>query len=46
MGTAEMEIIGGAIARVLEAPADTAVLEEVRQTVRELCAGFPLYVFA
>ena len=46
MGAAEMEIIGGAIARVLEAPADTAVLEEVRQTVRELCAGFPLYVFA
>jgi glycine hydroxymethyltransferase len=46
MGTAELEIIGGAIARVLEAPADTAVLEEVRQTVRELCAGFPLYVFA
>ncbi len=42
MGTSEMETIGEAIARVLEAPADEAVREDVRGTVRELCAGFPL----
>ena len=46
MGIPEMEIIGAAIARVLDAPADTAVQQEVRQTVRELCAGFPLYSLA
>jgi len=42
MGTPEMEAIGEAIARVLEAPADEAAREGVRRTVRELCAGFPL----
>jgi len=42
MGTAEMEVIGDAIARTLEAREDTAVQESVRRTVSELCAGFPL----
>jgi glycine hydroxymethyltransferase len=42
MGPDEMGTIGDAIARVLEAPADEAVATSVRQTVRELCAGFPL----
>ena len=42
MGTPEMEAIAEAIARVLEAPADEATREDVRRTVRELCAGFPL----
>ena len=42
MGAAEMETIGGAIARVLEAREDAAALAEVRRTVSELCAAFPL----
>jgi glycine/serine hydroxymethyltransferase len=42
MGPDEMEVIGGAIARVLEAPGDEAIAGSVHETVRELCAGFPL----
>jgi glycine hydroxymethyltransferase len=42
MGPAEMEVIGGAIARILEAPNDAAVETAVRAEVAELCAGFPL----
>ncbi len=42
MGVSEMDAIAGAIARVLEAPADAAVAESVHRTVRELCAAFPL----
>jgi glycine/serine hydroxymethyltransferase len=42
MGPAEMEVIGGAIARILEAPNDAAVEAAVRAEVAELCAGFPL----
>jgi glycine hydroxymethyltransferase len=42
MGTAEMEIIGGAIARALEAKDDAAVQAEIRRTVSELCAAYPL----
>ncbi len=42
MGTAEMEIIGGAIARALEARDDAAVQAEIRRTVSELCAAYPL----
>jgi glycine hydroxymethyltransferase len=42
MGPAEMEAIGGAIARILEAPNDAAVEAAVRAEVAELCAGFPL----
>jgi glycine hydroxymethyltransferase len=42
MGTDEMDVIGGAIARILEAPADEGVAASARATVRELCAGFPL----
>jgi glycine/serine hydroxymethyltransferase len=44
MGTAEMEAIGDAIARVLESRGDAAVQKEVRGTVAELCAAFPLPV--
>jgi glycine hydroxymethyltransferase len=44
MGTAEMEAIGDAIARVLESRGDGVVQEEVRRTVAELCAAFPLPV--
>ena len=42
MGPAEMDVIGGAIARTLEAGEDAAVLTEVRRTVSELCAAYPL----
>ncbi len=42
MGTAEMETIADAIARILEARGDAGVEEAVKRTVRELCAGFPL----
>jgi glycine hydroxymethyltransferase len=42
MGVAEMDVIGEAIARTLEAREDAAVQESVRRTVSELCAGFPL----
>ena len=42
MGVEEMEIIAGAIARTLEAREDAAVQAEVRRTVSELCAAFPL----
>jgi glycine hydroxymethyltransferase len=42
MGVAEMEVIGDAIARTLEAREDSEVLSNVRRTVSELCAGFPL----
>jgi glycine hydroxymethyltransferase len=44
MGTAEMETIGDAIARVLESRGDTAVQQEVRGTIGELCAAYPLPV--
>jgi glycine hydroxymethyltransferase len=37
-----MDTIADAIARVLEAPADDAVAESTRRTVRELCAAYPL----
>jgi glycine hydroxymethyltransferase len=42
MGAAEMEVIGDAIARTLEAREDAVAQEAVRRTVSELCAGFPL----
>jgi glycine hydroxymethyltransferase len=44
MGPAEMETIADCIARALEAMGDAAVEDSVRQTVGELCAGFPLVV--
>jgi glycine hydroxymethyltransferase len=44
MGVAEMVAIGDAIARVLESRGDAAVQPEVRATVAELCAAFPLPV--
>ena len=42
MGVAEMEVIGDAIARSLDAREDAAAQQAVRRTVSELCAGFPL----
>ena len=42
MGVAEMDVIGAAIARTLEAREDPAVHAEVRRTVSELCAAYPL----
>jgi glycine hydroxymethyltransferase len=42
MGAEEMEVIGGAIARMLEAREDAVVQAEVRRAVSELCAAFPL----
>jgi glycine hydroxymethyltransferase len=44
MGTAEMNAIGDAIARVLESRGDSAVQDEVRTAVSELCAAYPLPV--
>jgi glycine hydroxymethyltransferase len=43
MGEAEMQQIGGWIARVLEAPEDAAALAAVREEVARLCARHPLY---
>ena len=37
-----MDDVADAIARVLEAPADDAIAESTRRTVRELCAAYPL----
>ncbi len=42
MGVEEMETIGDAIARAIEAPEDGAVHASVRRTVAELCAAYPL----
>ena len=42
MGTGEMETIGAAIARALEAGEDAAAQAETRRSVAELCAAFPL----
>jgi glycine hydroxymethyltransferase len=42
MGVAEMEVIGDAIARTLDAREDAAAQQAVHRTVSELCAGFPL----
>jgi glycine hydroxymethyltransferase len=42
MGIGEMEVIGAAIARTLEAGDDEAARAEVRRTVSELCAAYPL----
>ncbi|HEX2166431.1 MAG TPA: serine hydroxymethyltransferase, partial [Longimicrobiales bacterium] len=43
MGPAEMERIGGWIARVLNAPADERVAGQVAAEIGELCEAFPLY---
>jgi glycine hydroxymethyltransferase len=42
MGTAEMDRIADAIARLLEAPSDESIAQSVRSVVAELCAAFPL----
>jgi glycine hydroxymethyltransferase len=42
MGPEEMEVIAGALARALESGEDAEVASEVRRTVSELCAAFPL----
>ncbi|HEX6134570.1 MAG TPA: serine hydroxymethyltransferase [Longimicrobiales bacterium] len=43
MGPAEMTRIGAWIARVLDAPEDARVADEVSAQIGELCAEFPLY---
>jgi len=43
MGEAEMEVIGGLIARVLASPDDNQVHGMVRAEVETLCQKFPLY---
>jgi len=43
MGIPEMQRIGGWIARVLERPADEALVREVAAEVRELADGYPLF---
>ena len=42
MGPEEMEVIAGALARTLESGDDAEVAGEVRRTVSELCAAYPL----
>jgi glycine hydroxymethyltransferase len=42
MGVEEMETIGDAIARAIEAPQDAAVHARIQRTVKELCAAYPL----
>ena len=39
----EMEIIAKMISRVLKSPEDALIRSHVRQEVRELCQGFPIY---
>ena len=41
MGEAEMRVIGQSMARILQAPADEGVRDQVAKTVRELTARFP-----
>ena len=43
MREAEMEQIADWISRVLERPADPEVRDSVREEIRSLCEGFPLY---
>jgi glycine hydroxymethyltransferase len=43
MKEAEMELIGEWIGRVLERPQEAGRVSSVREAVRELCQGFPLY---
>ncbi len=43
MGTAEMPVIAGYIARALRSRDDAAELEVVRKEVADLCARFPAY---
>jgi glycine hydroxymethyltransferase len=43
MGVREMALVASLIGRVLDAPADEAVLAKVRGEVRELCQQFPMY---
>ena len=43
MGMREMMLVARLIGRVLDAPADEALLAKVRGEVRELCSHFPLY---
>lgn len=43
MGEAEMRVVGGLIAEVIQAKGDETVSSRARDTVRELCRAFPLY---
>ncbi len=43
MGVAEMQRVGGWIARVLERPADEPLARDIAREVRELAEGFPLF---
>ncbi len=43
MGAREMTLVAALIGRVLDAPADGAVLARVRAEVKELCSHFPMY---
>jgi glycine hydroxymethyltransferase len=43
MGAREMTLVASLMGRVLDAPADEAVLAKVRGEVRELCSHFPMY---
>ncbi|MGH7551357.1 MAG: serine hydroxymethyltransferase [Gemmatimonadota bacterium] len=43
MGTTEMQQIGGWMADILDAPTDDGIKSAIRESVRELCAEFPLY---
>jgi len=43
MGAREMTLVAALIGRVLDAPADEAVLAKVRGEVKDLCKQFPMY---
>jgi len=43
MGAREMTLVAALIGRVLDSPADEAILAKVRGEVRDLCEQFPLY---
>jgi glycine hydroxymethyltransferase len=42
MGPEEMEVIADALTRALESGDDAEAAREIRRTVSELCAAFPL----
>jgi len=43
MGTEQMGTVADLIARVVDAPDDRAVIDDVHEEVRALCADFPVY---
>ena len=43
LNVADMDVVADCIARVLEAPTDTGVIDDVKKTVHAMTARYPLY---